>query len=451
MGRADLLMRMPKQSQSRSGKGAVPGVTFSRRAAAAGGPPIANVLMAQALAHPDVISLAAGFVEHDSLPVEEVAKSVDSLLSRRDAALSSLQYGSTIGYPPLRRAIVDRLAAAEGRSSAELAASMEQVVITAGSNQLLYLILDSLLDPGDIVLCGSPTYFVFLGIIQNLRGRAIGVATDSEGLVPEALEERLAWLERRGELDRVKAVYVASYCDNPTGSTLAESRRAKLVDIVKRWSRKQKIRILEDAAYRDLQCGDARPPSLRSHDDGDCVVLIGTFSKSFSPGIRVGWGLLPADLLPPVLALKGHLDFGSPQFNQMLVFTAIENGTFDSHVEKLRSRYREKIELTAAALEESLRPALPIEYVKPAGGLYVWVRLPPEYDTGIEGDFFQACVREGVLFLPGECCFPDEGNGVPKNCLRISYAMPSPEGLRQGIAALGRAARRIRQDRPGLA
>lgn len=404
--------------------------------------------MAQALAHPDVISLAAGFVEHDSLPVEEVARSVESMLSRRDVALSSLQYGSTIGFPPLRRAIVDRLAAADSRSSAEPAASMEQVVVTAGSNQLLHLILDSLLDPGDIVLCGSPTYFVFLGIIRNLRGRAVGVGTDEEGLIPEALEERLAWLDRRGELDRVKAVYVASYCDNPTGITLAEARRPKLVDIVKRWSRAQKIRILEDAAYRDLQCGDVRPPSLRSYDDGDCVALLGTFSKSFSPGIRVGWGLLPADLLPPVLALKGHLDFGSPQFNQMLVFTAIENGAFDSHVEGLRRRYREKIELTAAALEESLRPIVPIDYVKPAGGLYVWVRLPPDFDTGIDGDFFQACVREGVLFLPGESCFPDEGNGVPRNCLRISYSMPSSEGLKQGIAALGRAAHRIRQSSP---
>ncbi|WP_460183918.1 aminotransferase-like domain-containing protein [Thermopirellula anaerolimosa] len=438
-------MPISQGSPCPAGKSDVPAATISRRAAAAGGAPVANILMAQALANPDIISLAAGFVEHDSLPVEEVAQAVQAILSRRDVALASLQYGSTIGFPPLRQAIVDRLAAAEGRSQSKLGASMERVVVTAGSNQLLHLILDALLDPGDIVLCGSPTYFVFLGIVQNLRGRAVGVETDAEGMIPEALEERLAWLARRGELDRVKAIYIASYCDNPTGITLAESRRPQIVDLARRWSRTNKIRVLEDAAYRDLQCVDARPPSLRSYDDGDCVVLLGTFSKSFSPGIRVGWGLLPADLLPPVLALKGNLDFGSPQFNQMVVFTALENGGFDSHVEGLRRRYRAKIELTAAALEQSLRSVVPIDYVKPSGGLYVWVRLPPGFDTGIEGDFFQACVQEGVLFLPGESCFPDEGNGVPKNCIRISYSMPSPDGLRRGIAAMGRAAQRIRE------
>lgn len=431
-----------------SGKSKLAPAAFSRRAEAAGGPPIANVLMAEALAHPDVISLAAGFVEHDSLPVEEVAAAVRSLLSRRDVALSALQYGSTIGFPPLRQAIVDRLAAAEGRSPSQLAACMEQVVITAGSNQLLYLLLDALLDPGDIVLCGSPTYFVFLGIVQNLRGRAVGVETDAEGMIPEALEERLAWLARRGELERVKAIYIASYCDNPTGITLAEPRRPKIVEIARRWSRGNRIRIVEDAAYRDLQCGAVRPPSLRSYDDGGCVALLGTFSKSFSPGIRVGWGLLPSDLLLPVLALKGNLDFGSPQFNQMLVYTALENGALDSHAEGLRRRYREKIQVTTAALEESLRPIIPIRYVQPAGGLYVWVHLPPDCDTGIDGDFFRACVREGVLYLPGESCFPDEGNGVPRNCIRISYSMPSPERLRQGIAALGRAAQRTRPGMP---
>lgn len=438
-----------QHSSYSSGESEIPTAAFSRRAEAAGGPPIANVLMAEALAHPEVVSLAAGFVEHDSLPVEEVAAAVQSMLSRRDVALSSLQYGSTIGFPPLRQAIVDRLAAAEGRSPSELAASMERVVITAGSNQLLHLILDVLLDPGDIVLCGSPTYFVFLGIVQNLRGRAVGIETDAEGMIPEALEERLAWLARRGELDRLKAIYIASYCDNPTGITLAEPRRPKLVDIAKRWSRGNLIRIVEDAAYRDLQCGDVRPPSLRSYDDGGCVALLGTFSKSFSPGIRVGWGLLPSDLLLPVLALKGNLDFGSPQFNQMLVYTALEDGALDAHAERLRRRYREKIQVTAAALEESLRPIIPIQYVQPAGGLYVWVHLPPDFDTGIDGNFFRACVQEGVLYLPGESCFPNEENGVPRNCIRISYSMPSFERLRQGIAALGRAAQRTRPGLPG--
>ncbi len=414
-----------------------------QRAIAAGGPPIANVLMAQALANPSIISLAAGFVEQESLPVEEVEQCLHFLLSQRDVALASLQYGSTIGFPPLRQAILERWLAAEGMSQRDFGTSPEQIVITAGSNQLLHLVLDCLLDPGDIVLCGSPTYYVFLGIVQNLRGLAIGVATDADGIVPDALEERLAWLAGRDELDRVKAFYITSYCDNPTGITLAESRRPQIVDIVRRWSRHHKIYILEDAAYRDLQCEGTGPPSLRSYDDGNWVVLLGSFSKSFSPGIRVGWGLLPNDLMQPVAALKGNLDFGSPQFNQMLMWTALQNGAFDSHLAVLRRRYREKIALTAAAIEAELRPIIPIDYVTPAGGLYLWVRLPQDCDTGIDGKLFQASVREGVLFLPGEYCFPSGENNVPRNYLRLSHAMPSAEGLRQGIAALARAVRHL--------
>ncbi|MGQ9505786.1 MAG: aminotransferase-like domain-containing protein [Thermogutta sp.] len=417
---------------------------LSRRAEWAGGMPIANILMAKTLAQPDVISLAAGFVEHASLPVEWVEEAVRRLWADRRHAHASLQYGTTIGYPPLREAILDRLCLADGKSPKELQVSVDRVVITAGSNQLLYLLSELLLDPGDIVLCGSPSYFVFLGLIQSLGARAVGVATDAQGLIPEALEETLQHLERRGELDRVKAIYVASYFDNPTGISLAEERRTSLVEIAQRWSRHYQIYIIEDLAYRDLRYEGKDLPSIRASDlDGNTVIVVGSFSKSFAPGLRVGWGLLPKALLEPVLALKGHLDFGSANFNQMVLATVLENGWFDQHLTRLQTIYREKVIATVTALESSVRSIVGASYTVPQGGLYVWIRLPEEFDTGADGELFQAAVDEGVLYVPGEYCFPPEGEPILHSCLRLSFAMPDCDRLRCGVERLARAIQRM--------
>lgn len=412
---------------------------LSRRAEWSGGPPIANILMAKALAQPELISLAAGFVEQDSLPAEIVQRAVSLLVSHPERARESLQYGTTIGHPRLRQAIWQRLCHSDG-STGLLRGGPEQIVITAGSNQLLYLLAEALLDPGDIVLCGTPNYFVFLGMLQSFGARAIGVASDREGLIPEALEERLGWLARRGELERVKAIYVASYFDNPTGISVSVPRRPALVEVARRWSRKHRIYILEDCAYRDLRYHSEDWPSLRAFDGtGQTVALVGSFSKSFSPGIRVGWGLLPPSLLEPVLSLKGHHDFGSANFNQMLMAVILEEGWFDEHVEHLRTIYRTKAEALVSALEETVRPLVPISYVRPQGGLYLWLRLPEEWDTGVESPLFRAAVEEGVVYVPGEYCFPTEGEPPLRCCLRLSYAMPDPVRLREGVSRLARA------------
>ena len=427
----------------------IPGLLkgLSHRAVWAGGPPIANILMARTLAQPDVISLAAGFVEHKSPPVEWVEEAFRTIWADRQDALASLQYGTTIGYLPLREAILDRLCRADGKSGAELRANVDQIVITAGSNQLLYLLSEVLLDPGDIVLCGSPSYFVFLGLIQSLGGRPVGVATDGQGLIPEALEERLDYLDRHDELDRVKAIYVASYFDNPTGMSLGQDRRAALVEIAHRWSRHHRIYIIEDWAYRDLRYEGEDVPSIRASDgNGDTVIVAGSFSKSFSPGLRIGWGLLPRALLEPILALKGHLDFGSANFNQMVLATVLQNGWFDQHVARLRTLYHQKVAAITAAMESCVRPILDVHYEVPKGGLYLWVRLPDDINTGVDGRLFEAAVNEGVLYVPGEYCFPPEGDPVRRCCLRLSFAMPDCDGLQRGVERLSRAIQLVVQD-----
>jgi 2-aminoadipate transaminase len=396
--------------------------------------------MAKTLARPDLISLAAGFVDYESLPVEPTTTALDHILADPALARAALQYGTTIGYTPLRQAILDRTLLADHATAAELRMSLEQVVLTAGSNQLLYLVGDVLLDPGDIALSGSPSYFVYLATLANLGARTIGVATDADGLIPEALDEELARLDGRGELPRVKAVYVTSYYDNPTGSTVSADRRAALVEVVQRWSRHQQIYLIEDAAYRELRYYGEDLPSLRSFDPaGETVVAVGSFSKSYSPGIRVGWGILPERLLGPVLAEKGNLDFGSPNFSQILVATVLGEGLYDRHVARLRETYRVKLDAMLAAAEEFLTPIGGVSWIRPAGGLYLWLKLPERIDTGLDGSLFRRAVDEGVLYVPGEDCFPQEGCPREKNHLRLSFGIQCAESIRRGMEAMGRA------------
>ena len=249
--------------------------------------------------------------------------------------------------------------------------------------------------------------------------------------------------QQAGELGRVKAVYVTTYYDNPCAVTLPAARRAALVEIAKRWSRRQKIYLIEDAAYRELRYRGDDMPSLRAFDpDGDTVVHAGTFSKSFSPGIRVGWGVLPPKLAKPVLAEKGNFDFGSPNFNQVLMTAVLEQGLFDEQVERLRGLSREDRSDPCRGRRVS-GPDRRHSMAAPSGGLYVWLCLPEGIDTGMAGPLFDRAVAEGVLYVPGEYCYPAEGQPRPKNTLRLSFGSQPVGQLRRGVEALARAIRGV--------
>ncbi|MGH7140541.1 MAG: aminotransferase class I/II-fold pyridoxal phosphate-dependent enzyme, partial [Pirellulales bacterium] len=177
---------------------------FSLRARCAAGQPISE-LMHQALAHPHLVSLAAGFVDQQSLPVEETRQALAALLAEPFEARAALQYGTTPGFAPLRERLLADLAEADGQTIAETGLSADRVLLTAGSNELLHLVTDTICDPGDVVLCTSPTYFVYSAILKNLGVQSYGVASDQQGLIPEALAGAFARLHREGRLARIKA------------------------------------------------------------------------------------------------------------------------------------------------------------------------------------------------------------------------------------------------------
>jgi 2-aminoadipate transaminase len=393
--------------------------------------------MSRALENPGLISLAAGFVDGDTLPAGTVQRALEPLLADPESARAALQYGTTPGLPALRQAILDRACTVDGFSGSM---TLEQVVITAGSNQLLHLVSESLLDPGDVVLCAAPTYFVYMGLLTGIGARPRGVASDQAGMIPEALELTLRQYEADDNLQRVKAIYLVPYYDNPAGVTMSLERRAAVVEIAKRWSSKSKIHVISDEAYRELRYwGDDIPSTRVCDESGDTVIVAGTFSKSFSPGVRVGWGLLPKHLAGPVNDQKGNVDFGSPNFSQHLMANVLEMGLFDAHVQRIRDGYRAKLTAMLDAADTHLAPLAGVRWDAPRGGLYVWLSLPEDMDTGMEGPLFNAAVDEGVLYVPGAYCFPAEGEPVRHNTIRLSFGVQSCAKIAEGVEKLARA------------
>ncbi len=408
----------------------------SRRACAAAGQPISQ-LMARALENPALISLAAGFVDGKTLPDDAVRQAMTSLLQDSRTAAAALQYGSTPGYHGLRRMLQDRMHQADGQ---DRPVDLDQIVITAGSNQLLHLVSESLLEPGDIVLCASPTYLVYLGLLLGLEARAFGVASDALGMIPEALDDQLRRIQAAGELQRVKAIYLVPYFDNPAGATMPMDRRMAVVEMAKHWSRCNPIHVISDEAYRELRyAGDDIPSPRVCDDSGDTVIVAGTFSKSFSPGIRVGWGVLPRHLVQPVCDLKGNVDFGSPNFTQHLMARVLQLGLYEPHIAGLRESYHRKLTAMLDAADEFLSPLDDVRWERPAGGLYVWLELPETVDAGLDGPLFQLSIQEGVLYVPGQYCYPEEGEPPQRNRIRLSFGVQSCEKIREGVEKLARA------------
>jgi 2-aminoadipate transaminase len=381
------------------------------------------------LEHPKLISLAAGFTDNESLPVTATRELADKLLASARTGRPALQYGATAGDPELRRLTAKRLSELDRRSYAP-----EQLLITNGSQQLLYLVSECLCDPGDVVLVEDPTYFVFLGIAQSLGFHCRGVRMQNDGLDVEHLEQRLSALKKSGELKRVKFLYLVTYFQNPSGITTSFERKAAALDVLKKFERAagHPIYLLEDAAYRELRFeGDDIP----SAPNNDRVIYAGTYSKPFATGIRVGFGLIPEPLRTVVLRLKGSHDFGTANFTQQIVSAALAACRYQKHLTGLRRRYANKAEVMAAAIKKHFPDS--VQWEKPRGGLYIWAKAP-QVKTGAKSKFFQTTLDHNVLYVPGELCYCDDpSRPKPNHEMRLSFGGATEPDIREGIRRLG--------------
>ncbi|MFN4258979.1 MAG: aminotransferase class I/II-fold pyridoxal phosphate-dependent enzyme, partial [Gemmataceae bacterium] len=229
-----------------------PVVPFSERAMRTQDQPI-SYFMQQAVENPHIISLAAGLVDYDSLPAAETASALEAILHDPRRAKAALQYGTTQGYAPLRHKLLERTLALDGVTPQDVAVTIHDVVVTTGSQQLLYLLGELLLNPGDLIITEAPSYFVYQGTLTSMGVRTLAVPMDEHGMDTDALEDLLEQLDHSGELERLKLIYVVDYFQNPSGRTLSLPRRQHLYELARRYSKHHRLFILEDAAYRELR------------------------------------------------------------------------------------------------------------------------------------------------------------------------------------------------------
>ena len=405
-------------------------------------PPI-SWLMATTLARPQIISLAAGFTDNESLPVQGVRGLLKHILGSPQTGQAALQYGTTAGDAALRRLTARHLRALDGNPSAQRPYSPERMIITNGSQQMLYMTTEALCDPGDIVLVEDPSYFVYLGILQSHGVRARGVRTEEDGLDLARLKEVLTELKRSGELRRVKMLYLVSYYQNPTGRTTSYAKKAGALKLLRQFERAagHPLYLLEDAAYRELRfSGEDIKSALTIRGAADRVIYAGTYSKPFCSGARVGFGLLPEPVLTAVLRVKGNHDFGSSNLLQQLLVRALSSGLYQKHLLTLRKRYARKARLMREALKKHFPSA--VEWREPGGGLYFWARLPRRLQSGSSSKLFQKALANNILYVPGDLCYAeDPTRRKPNHEMRLSFGGATEANVSKGIARLGKVLR----------
>ena len=379
-----------------------------------------SFLMAMAVTNPDLISLAAGLVDYASLPTDETGQLLTEILSDSQSGQIALQYGTTHGLLELRQALLAHLSKLEG----------------------LYILSDILLNPGDLVITSAPSYFVYTGTLASFGADVRTVPIDQNGMRTDLLAEMLARLESDGQIERLKIIYVVSYYQNPSGISLAAERRKELAELVRKYSRRHRILIIEDSAYRELRYDGPVLPSIKSFDpSNEYVALAMTFSKPLSAGMKTGYLFVPDELVDPILQQKGNHDFGSNNLVQHLIHRSLISGIYQAHVEKVRQAYRPKRDAMLDALTEHFKPlGSDVQWTRPSGGLYVWLTLPKGFDTRRGGQLFERCVRKGMLYVPGDYCFATQKNRpTPTNHMRLSFGVVDITSIREGIRRLAEA------------
>jgi len=359
---------------------------------------------------PEVISLAGGMPYVRALSTEDVLEVVKSVLAER--ADAALQYGAGQGTPALR----ERLAMLMAEEGTE--ADPEDMLVTAGAQQALDLIAKVLVDPGDEIVVEAPAYVGALSAFSAYEPRFLQIELDDDGMIVEHLEDALV----KGA--RPKFVYTVPNFHNPAGVTMSHSRREQLVALC----REARIPIVEDNPYGLLRFEGDGEPTLRSMDPHN-VIYVGTVSKVFSPGVRVGWALAEPGLLQRLILAKEAADLCGSSFTMLVTERYLSGERWRANLERLVDIYRKRRDGMIAALVEHF-PA-EASWTHPAGGFYVWVTLPGYLDTQA---MLVAAVERRVAYVPGTAFYPD-GRGRDK--MRLAFCYPTEDDIAEGVRRLG--------------
>jgi len=365
----------------------------------------------------DAIPLAAGWPNPKSFPVTEIGDLVQDGLDEYGAEM--LQYGVTRGNERLRTAIADRL-----ETRFNVTARPEEIMITSGSQQALYLLSRALLEDDDLVVTGAPTYVAALSAFEALIDpEYLTVSLDEDGLELDQLESALE--------DRSPAfVYVVPTFQNPTGITMSASRRQRLVKL----AHDHDFLIIEDTPYAELSF-EAEPPAPIASLDRDRTIHLGSFSKILAPGFRVGWMVAPEELLETIELLKQPNDLHTSTFSQHVATVFLTSGLVDDQIERITESYASKRDLALETLDATM-PHF-VNWTQPGGGMFLWLTLPSRFDAEA---MLTDAIDDGVAYIPGHAFYAVDAQ---YNTIRINYTYVNDEQLEEGIDRLATTIRRF--------
>lgn len=377
-----------------------------------------GALMAQTK---DLVSFAPGYPAEDLFAWEALREIAHELLTGQDGKV--LQYGATRGYRPLLDVVVGLMAERGIRSS------VEQVIVTTGSQQGLDLVARVLCDPGDVLLVELPSYVGAISAFQNLGAELVGVPQESDGVDLDALASTLARLRTAGR--RVKGLYTVPNFQNPTGLLVSQAKRRALLE----WAAREDLLLIEDDPYRDLyfedvtSAADTRPIAADDHEGR--VIYLSSFSKTLAPGFRTAWLSAPAPLAARFELAKQSVDLCTSAFDQRMISEACRRGVLTAQLPRLRAAYGAKRRVMEAALTEHL--AGRVTWPSPRGGFFLWTRLPDGVDATA---LLPVAVRHGVIYVTGDAFFV---NGEGAAFIRLAFSAPSHERIQEGVRRLAAA------------
>jgi aminotransferase, class I/II len=366
---------------------------------------------------PEIVSLAGGMPNIKDLPLDEISDHIARMI--RDHGMQVMQYGSGQGEPRIREQICEVMAE-EGS-----VADPDDITITAGSQQALDLVTRIFCDPGDVILAESPSYVGALGTFQSYQAEVVHVACDGDGLIPEAITETAGRLREQGK--RIKFLYTIPNFNNPSGVTQPVERRRRIIECCADAG----VLVVEDNPYGLLTL-DADPlPAMRSLNPS--VIYLGSFSKTFAPGFRVGWVCAPHGVREKLVLAQESATLCPPVFSQFAISDYLENSDWRGQIRVFRDMYRVRRDTMLATLEREMPEGC--SWTRPAGGFFVWVTLPEGLDASA---MLPRGVNARVAFVPGPAFFAD---GQGSRNVRLSYCFPPPDRIAMGVERFAQVVR----------
>jgi 2-aminoadipate transaminase len=384
---------------------------FARRLEGMGSSVIREIL--KVTEQPEVISFAGGLPAPEVFPVEELARAHAEVFAEEGA--QACQYSTTEGWRPLRDWIAGRM-----RKRGVKSADPERVLVTSGSQQGIDLVGKIFLDPGDAVVVENPCYLAALQVFNGYEAKLVAVGSDDEGMRVDEVERAIEGASRRPKL-----IYVVSQFHNPKGTTLTFERRRRLLEVARRYS----VPVVEDDPYGELRYSGAAIPPLAALDDEGLVIYLSTFSKTLSPGMRVGWAHASREVFGALVRAKQAADLHTNTIQQRAAARLLASFDFDAHVERIKTVYGERRDAMLAALAEHFPSQA--RWTRPEGGLFLWAELP----EGVRAEeLFEDAIAARVAFVPGAPFFAAEPR---HNFMRLNFSNSSPDAIEEGIRRLG--------------